>query len=460
MQYPRTAGSVYDYGSSGPQQGSSSAAPSVYAQEKDYPDPWSSQSSQHRPSTAPHSRLPPSEAIRRLKPSSPTGAGHAAYSRDSWPRDPPSEPTRERESRVPTRAPPADPAYRSHQPRASPPGQRPSQSRSPHPGSDLRGSSADIGSSGNDANRTAIRSSLLQKLAAGAGNQVGLSAAQIDQVVQVVKLLNASGETPSKSGDSKPDAADTKPADRYSKPSSHPVDVSSADYGVSLLFPKDSPPPLVPIPTHLRKVAESGDYIHLHHLLFNSMHPSGAVKVAQEEAKAEKGMDILSSDGLTSLRSIDGWFIAWSRFMRCYLHKQPARAMELVRYQSFIVEMSTRYSSPAWMSYDTAFRQLVSRRPEIRWDSPDPELFRIWFTDARLRTQPLEADLQQATPRVVDAIPLAPGLTFPVMPVLPPPLVGLPPVLPVPPVAIPPVSVPSAAAKATGQVRHGNKRQK
>ena len=65
----------------------------------------------------------------------------------------------------------------------------------------------------------------------------------------------------------------------------------------------------------------------------------------------------------------------WTLYLELTAFYHPHLTLSLVRYQSTIVRMSSRFTDSAWLRYDSFFRQKIAQHPRLKWDSEDDRLY-------------------------------------------------------------------------------------
>ena len=92
-------------------------------------------------------------------------------------------------------------------------------------------------------------------------------------------------------------------------------------------------------------------------------------------AKEEKG-----SKRRRQITSIAEWVQCFGVFMAVVASKSPDRTIDLLGYQSIIVEASREYEGETWLGYDRRFRQMAAAKLGCKWATVDPTLWNMAFT--------------------------------------------------------------------------------
>ena len=93
-------------------------------------------------------------------------------------------------------------------------------------------------------------------------------------------------------------------------------------------------------------------------------------------AKEEKG----SKRPKRQITSIAEWVQCFGVFMAVVVSKSPDRIIDLLGYQSIIVEVSREYEGDTWLGYDRRFRQMTAATPGSKWATVNPTLWNMAFT--------------------------------------------------------------------------------
>lgn len=80
------------------------------------------------------------------------------------------------------------------------------------------------------------------------------------------------------------------------------------------------------------------------------------------------------------VHDIATWLEAYSVFMHTILQVAPHRALELINYQSLILEANRRFLPAGWMAYDRSFRQAAARDASLRWDCIEGNVWQLSVT--------------------------------------------------------------------------------
>ena len=70
----------------------------------------------------------------------------------------------------------------------------------------------------------------------------------------------------------------------------------------------------------------------------------------------------------TPTSSLATWMEAWNIYAMVMLREYPAKAIELLAYQSIICSASKSMPLHAWLEYDRKFRALAAANPTLQWD--------------------------------------------------------------------------------------------
>jgi hypothetical protein len=71
------------------------------------------------------------------------------------------------------------------------------------------------------------------------------------------------------------------------------------------------------------------------------------------------------------IKDLEGWLLAWNRYLLLLVNNFPPRAVEFAKYQNHIVAAAAPYEFEAWSNYDGAFRLQEAENSAQRWDVVD-----------------------------------------------------------------------------------------
>ena len=128
---------------------------------------------------------------------------------------------------------------------------------------------------------------------------------------------------------------------------------------------------LPPVPQKLVERIQAGEYIDMVELLPDSLGTHGS-----SQAKDEKG----SKRPKCQITSISEWVQCFGVFMAVVASKSPERIIDMLGYQSIIVEASREYEGDTWLGYDRRFRQMAAATPGSKWATVAPTLWNMAFT--------------------------------------------------------------------------------
>ena len=128
---------------------------------------------------------------------------------------------------------------------------------------------------------------------------------------------------------------------------------------------------LPPVPKSLVERIHAGEYVDMVELLPDSLGTHGSTPVKDEKSLKRSKRQITS---------IAEWVQCFGVFMAVVASKFPERVVDLLGYQSIIVEASREYEGDTWLGYDRRFRQMVAATPDAKWATVDPTLWNMAFT--------------------------------------------------------------------------------
>ena len=127
---------------------------------------------------------------------------------------------------------------------------------------------------------------------------------------------------------------------------------------------------LPPVPQKLVERIQAGEYVDMVELLPDCLGIHGG-----STAKEEKG-----SKRRRQITSIAEWVQCFGVFMAVVASMSPDRTIDLLGYQSIIVEASREYEGETWLGYDRRFRQMAAAKLGCKWATVDPTLWNMPFT--------------------------------------------------------------------------------
>ena len=127
---------------------------------------------------------------------------------------------------------------------------------------------------------------------------------------------------------------------------------------------------LPPVPQKLVERIQAGEYVDMVELLPDCLGTHGG-----STAKEEKG-----SKRRRQITSIAEWVQCFGVFMAVVASKSPDRTIDLLGYQSIIVEAFREYEGDTWLGYDRRFRQMAAAKLGCKWATVDPTLWNMAFT--------------------------------------------------------------------------------
>ena len=74
------------------------------------------------------------------------------------------------------------------------------------------------------------------------------------------------------------------------------------------------------------------------------------------------------------------WLQCFGTYIAIVSRKQPARVLDLLGYQSLIIQAYQEYCGDRWLGYDRRFRQQAAATPSINWAIADFTLWNIAFS--------------------------------------------------------------------------------
>ena len=63
------------------------------------------------------------------------------------------------------------------------------------------------------------------------------------------------------------------------------------------------------------------------------------------------------------------WLEAWNHYLCTHIAFSPSMALELVKYQTFMVMFFTHHQAEQCINYDDLFRQAAAQDPTLQWDT-------------------------------------------------------------------------------------------
>lgn len=145
---------------------------------------------------------------------------------------------------------------------------------------------------------------------------------------------------------------------------------------------------LPPVPNTIRNKVEKGEYVDFAMLLQENMYPtpsddpSYTLSVCPDPDSSSQGVLISQSKHKRrSISDLSSWLQAWNTYVLLMVHKEPHRALDLLSYQRFICEVSTRSPCSAWLLYDRKFRMAAAANPSLPWGRKNTELWLECFTN-------------------------------------------------------------------------------
>ena len=124
-----------------------------------------------------------------------------------------------------------------------------------------------------------------------------------------------------------------------------------------------------PLSGHLQDRIKQGKYVNFDKLLLPP-HTPPLFAGSHKSSKKRK----LDKRQVTDLNS---WLEAWNRYATCRIASDPTMALELVKYQTVVALLFSRYLAPSVIEYDRLFRQAAARDRAMRWDSPKEDIY-VW----------------------------------------------------------------------------------
>ena len=92
------------------------------------------------------------------------------------------------------------------------------------------------------------------------------------------------------------------------------------------------------------------------------------------------------------MTGLASWLEAWNQFAGVIVATKPARALEMLRYQTLITTAFQDYPAEACIEYDCRFRQLAAKDKKFPWDKYKEDIF-VWCFSPK----PASAGLGNAT---------------------------------------------------------------
>ena len=147
-----------------------------------------------------------------------------------------------------------------------------------------------------------------------------------------------------------------------------------------------------PVPKKLAEQIWKGEYIDLKELLpshLGAPEPTVFDLLGKSEKVRPK----------KNISNIQEWSICFNTFMAIVAMRQPERINDLLAYSSMIIKASLDYDDTPWLSYDSHFRRQVAAVPQARWSQLDAPLWTMYFTRAKPKYIPIEAQTDAAMSR-------------------------------------------------------------
>ena len=125
-----------------------------------------------------------------------------------------------------------------------------------------------------------------------------------------------------------------------------------------------------PISGKLVKRVEQGSFIEIAELLLESL---GHLTIDDDQPATPKPRR-------QAISGIVEWLQCFGTYIAIVSWKQPARVLDLLGYQSLIIQAYQEYHGNRWLGYDRRFRQQVAATPSISWAIAHSTLWNIAFS--------------------------------------------------------------------------------
>lgn len=161
-----------------------------------------------------------------------------------------------------------------------------------------------------------------------------------------------------------------------------------------------------PVPDSIKKKVEKGEYLDFNSLLQDNMYPlpgndpSYTLSVCPDPDSSSQGVIISQArQKRPSITDLPTWLQAWNVYVVLVTYREPHRALDLLLYQRFICDVSTRTPPSAWLLYDKKFRLAAAANPHLLWGQKHTELWLECFTTLPQSSNNLNKDGPEAPPR-------------------------------------------------------------
>ncbi len=138
------------------------------------------------------------------------------------------------------------------------------------------------------------------------------------------------------------------------------------------------------VPLAIREKAFQGQYVEYKSLLVDPLLPLKNQKLSFVQDPDTGTFEWVEKLSVKDITSFDIWLKAHTVYAAMYLDAHPEQALELVKYQNTIHDVSLWFDWDAVLLYDYHFRQSMSEDPTHSWAEGDPELYTQVFTDCRI----------------------------------------------------------------------------
>ena len=133
---------------------------------------------------------------------------------------------------------------------------------------------------------------------------------------------------------------------------------------------------------------KNNDYIVLDTLLPNFapvLHDEMSFQVQANQGSDTSLKLVPKTQSRPKISDFTSWSVAWSNFMRVYVHFFPHRVMELVQYHAIISDFASQFCFSAWLQYERSFRFRMAQNPALSWARVDEELYNRYLRHSTLQ---------------------------------------------------------------------------
>ena len=128
---------------------------------------------------------------------------------------------------------------------------------------------------------------------------------------------------------------------------------------------------LPPVPPKLVQKIQAGEYVDMAELLPDRLGVNAGPPVqGDKDDKKPKHRQVTN---------ILEWIQCYTIYMAVRAEKHPEKILDMLGYQTLIVEARMEYEGDGWLGYDRRFRQTAAATPDITWAKIEPTLWNKAF---------------------------------------------------------------------------------